>query len=59
MRERLKKPIAIIIGVVLMLTLIQTPMDVRAADNTLTSDTTVYGSKSDNYTVPNGFTLTI
>lgn len=30
MRERLKKPIAIIMGVILVLTLIVTPMDVRA-----------------------------
>ena len=34
MRERLKKPIAIIMGVILMLTLIVTPMDVRAYTET-------------------------
>lgn len=59
MREQLKKNIAIIIVVVLVLTLIQTPMDVQAADITLTNNETVSISTSDNYTVPDGTTLTI
>ncbi|MGN0496998.1 MAG: hypothetical protein ACI4GW_12295 [Lachnospiraceae bacterium] len=63
MREQLKKPIAIIIVVILVLTLIQTPMDVRAETIILgvdvDKDETIYASRSNDYTVPNGATLTI
>ena len=66
MRERLKKPIAIIMGVILMLTLIVTPMDVRAyteTGGTITLDyfeeVTVTDSTSNSYKVVNGSTLII
>lgn len=66
MRERLKKPIAIIMGVILVLTLTVTPMDVRAyteTGGTITLDyfeeVTVTDSTSNSYKVVNGSTLII
>ena len=66
MRERLKKPIAIIMGVILVLTLTVTPMDVRAYTETggtitlgYSEEVTVKDSTSNSYKVVNGSTLII